>query len=210
MDVCFLFTCSHAPVTGGYTKVSRVKKIVLVLGGARSGKSEFAERYVLHAGNLCGYIATAEILDEEMAERVKLHQARREKRWITFEAPYQAERVFPEAGERTDAILFDDITLYLSNILYGKDAPQGTTAEKAAVVRECMQQLLDAAKACGRTVVFVSNEVGSGIVPDNAMAREYRDISGWVNQQIGEAADQVFYVVAGQAVDIKRLAFKFE
>lgn len=210
MDVCFLFTCSHAPVTGGYTKVSRVKKIVLVLGGARSGKSEFAERYVLHAGNLCGYIATAEILDEEMAERVKLHQARREKRWITFEAPYQAERVFPEAGERTDAILFDDITLYLSNILYGKDAPQGTTAEKAAVVRECMQQLLDAAKACGRTVVFVSNEVGSGIVPDNAMAREYRDISGWVNQQIGEVADQVFYVVAGQAVDIKRLAFKFE
>ncbi len=87
-------------------------KLVLVLGGARSGKSEFAEKYVLHAGNLCGYIATAEILDEEMAERVKLHRSRREKRWITFEAPYFAEQVFPEAGERTDAILFDDITIY--------------------------------------------------------------------------------------------------
>lgn len=190
--------------------MGRDNKLVLVLGGARSGKSEFAEKYVLHAGNLCGYIATAEILDEEMDERVKLHQARRGKRWITFEAPYQAELVFAEAGQRTDAILFDDITLYLSNILYGKDAPQGTTAEKAAMVRERMQALLDAAKTCGRTVVFVSNEVGNGIVPDNAMAREYRDISGWVNQQIGEAADQVFYVVAGQAVDIKRLAFKFE
>lgn len=165
---------------------------------------------MLHAGNLCGYIATAEILDEEMAERVKLHKARREKRWITFEAPYEAEKIFPEAGERTDAILFDDITLYLSNMLYGNDAPRGTTAEKAAVVRQRMQALLDAAKDCGRTVVFVSNEVGNGIVPDNAMAREYRDISGWVNQQIGEAADQVFYVVAGQAVDIKRLAFRFE
>ena len=190
--------------------MNRDNRLVLVLGGARSGKSEFAEKYVLHAGNRCGYIATAEILDEEMAERVKLHQARREKRWITFEAPYHAENVFPEAGERTDAILFDDITLYLSNILYGKDAPQGTTAEKAAVVREHIQALLDAAKRCGRTVVFVSNEVGSGIVPDNAMAREYRDISGWVNQQIGEAAGRVFYVVAGQAVDIKRLAFRFD
>ncbi len=184
-------------------------ELVLVLGGARSGKSEFAEKYVLHAGNLCGYIATAEILDDEMEERVKLHQARREKRWLTFEAPYGAEKIFPAAGERTDAILFDDITIYLSNMLYGKNALQGSTAEKAAVVRERIQALLDAARACGRTVVFVSNEVGSGIVPDNAMAREYRDISGWVNQQIGEAADHVFYVVAGQAVDIKRLAFRF-
>ena len=145
-----------------------------------------------------------------MAERVKLHRSRREKRWITFEAPYFAEQVFPEAGERTDAILFDDITIYLSNMLYGNNAPQGTTAEKADVVRNRIQRLLDAARTCGKTVVFVSNEVGSGIVPDNAMAREYRDISGWVNQQIGEAADQVFYVVAGQAVDIKRLAFRFE
>ena len=185
--------------------MSKENKLVLVLGGARSGKSEFAEKFVLHAGNLCGYIATAEILDEEMAERVKLHKARREKRWITFEAPYEAEKIFPEAGERTDAILFDDITLY------SNDAPaEAGAAEKAAVVRQRMQALLDAAKACGRTVVFVSNEVGNGIVPDNAMAREYRDISGWVNQQIGEAADQVFYVVAGQAVDIKRLAFRFE
>jgi adenosylcobinamide kinase/adenosylcobinamide-phosphate guanylyltransferase len=195
---------------GGFVTMTAESKLVLVLGGARSGKSEFAEKFVLHAGNLCGYIATAEILDEEMAERIKLHRDRRGKRWITFEAPYEAEKVFPEAGERTDAILFDDITIYLSNMLYGKNAPQGTTAEKAAVVRKRIQALLAAARACGRTVVFVSNEVGSGIVPDNAMAREYRDISGWVNQQIGEAADQVFYVVAGQAVDIKRLAFRFE
>ena len=185
-------------------------KIVLVLGGARSGKSEFAEKYVLHAGAVCGYIATAEILDAEMAERVRLHRERRKKRWITFEAPYHAEDVFPEAGARTDAILFDDITLYLSNMLYGNNAPEGSTAEKGEFVRKKIKLLLDAARKCCKTVVFVSNEVGGGIVPDNAMAREYRDISGWVNQLIGEAADQVFYVVAGQAVDIKRLAFKFE
>ncbi|HBX74791.1 MAG TPA: hypothetical protein DEG55_01405, partial [Acidaminococcaceae bacterium] len=73
-------------VTGGQYTLNSDNKLVLVLGGARSGKSEFAEKYVLHAGNLCGYVATAEILDDEMAERVKLHRARREKRWITFEA----------------------------------------------------------------------------------------------------------------------------
>lgn len=109
--------------------------IVLVLGGARSGKSEFAEKFVLHAGALCGYVATAEILDDEMRERVALHQARRRKRWLTFESPYAAEEILPEAGARTDAILFDDITIYLSNMLYGKNAPQGTTAEKALYVK---------------------------------------------------------------------------
>ena len=115
-------------ISGGQDTVDTENKLVLVLGGARSGKSEFAENFVLHAGAVCSYIATAEILDAEMAERVKLHQARRKNRWITFEAPYHAEDVFPEAGERTDAILFDDITLYLSNLLYGQGAPAGTAA----------------------------------------------------------------------------------
>ena len=189
--------------------MERQGKLVLVLGGARSGKSEFAERYVLHAGALCGYMATAEILDEEMRERVALHQARRTKRWLTFEAPYEAEKILPEAAERTDAILFDDITMYLCNLLYGKGAPSGTVAEKTMYVKERIAALLEAAAACGKTVVFVSSEVGSGIVPDHPMAREYRDIAGLVNQQIGAEAGQVFYVMAGQAVDIKKLAFRF-
>lgn len=94
-------------------------------------------------------------------------------------------------------------------MLYGKNAPQGTTAEKALYVKKRIEALLAAAAACGKTVVFVSNEVGAGIVPDNPLAREYRDIAGWVNQQIGAAAGQVFYVIAGQAVDIKKLAFTF-
>ena len=127
-------------------------KLVLVTGGARSGKSEFAERYVLHYGEKCAYIATAEILDAEMAERVRLHRARRpQTRWINFEAPYDAHEVMAN----------------------------------------------------------VTNEVGAGIVPENAMAREYRDIAGWVNQQVAEEADSVFYCVAGQAVDMKKLAFKY-
>lgn len=185
-------------------------KLVLVLGGARSGKSGFAEKYTLHSGSYCGYIATAEILDEEMAERVRIHRARRDNRWITFEAPYEAHTVLEDAGHRCDSILFDDVTMFVCNILYGKEALTGTTEEKGAVVREKVKLLMDAARKTGKTVVFVSNETGCGIVPDNPMAREYRDISGWVNQQIGEAADAVYVVVAGQAVDIKKLAFKFE
>ena len=186
-------------------------KLVLVTGGARSGKSEFAERYVLHYGKKCAYIATAEILDAEMAERVRLHQARRpQTRWINFEAPYNAHEVMTKAACEADAVLFDCLTLYMSNLLYGKNAPQGTTEEKAQVVKAEIAKLLAAARQSGKTVVFVTNEVGAGIVPENAMAREYRDIAGWVNQQVAEEADSVFYCVAGQAVDMKKLAFKFE
>ena len=134
-------------------------KIVLVTGGARSGKSEFAEKYVLHYGAKCAYIATAEILDEEMAERVRLHKARRPRtRWINFEAPYNAHEVLCEAAQEADAVLFDCLTLYMSNLLYGKNAPQGTTEEKAQVVKAEIAKLIEAAEAGGKITVFVCNK----------------------------------------------------
>ena len=146
-----------------------------------------------------------------MVERVRLHKARRpQTRWINFEAPYNAHEVLGEAAQEADAVLFDCLTLYMSNLLYGKNAPQGTTEEKAQVVKTEIAKLIEAAEAGGKITVFVTNEVGAGIVPENAMAREYRDIAGWVNQQVADAADSVFYCVAGQAVDMKKLAFKFE
>lgn len=186
-------------------------KLVMVTGGSRSGKSEFAERYVLHFSPRCDYIATAEILDEEMAERVRLHRRRRSGgRWVNHEAPYHAERVFQELGEGTGAVLFDCLTIYLSNLMYGKEAPQGSFPERAESVLAEIDKLIEAARGCGRTVVFVTNEVGSGIVPGNQMSREYRDLAGWVNQRVADAADQVFYCVAGQAVDMKKFAYKFE
>lgn len=185
-------------------------KLVLVLGGARSGKSSFAERFVLNYGYKCAYIATAEILDDEMAERVKQHQLRRKNnRWVNFEAPYNAEQMVAQAGEAADCILFDCLTLYLSNLMYGKNAPN-SFEDKCVYVKNEVDKLITAARSTNKTVVFVSNDVGSGIVPDNQMAREYRDVAGWLNQQVGCEADSVFYVIAGQAVDIKKLAFKFE
>ena len=91
-------------------------KLILVTGGARSGKSEFAERYVLHYSPKCDYIATAEILDEEMAERVRLHRERRnDGRWVNHEAPYEAEKVFASLGEDTQAVLFECLTVYMAN-----------------------------------------------------------------------------------------------
>lgn len=188
----------------------KVSEIVLVTGGARSGKSEFAERYVLHYSPRCDYIATAEILDEEMAERVRLHRERRDARWVNHEAPYHAEETFAKLGEETRAVLFDCLTIYMCNLFYGKEAPQGSFLERCDFVLAEIDRLLEAARRSGKRVVFVSNEVGCGIVPDNQMAREYRDLAGWVNQRVAQAADKVFYCVAGQAVDVKRLAFKFE
>lgn len=112
-------------------------KIVLVTGGARSGKSEFAEKYVLHYGAKCAYIATAEILDEEMAERVRLHKARRPRtRWINFEAPYNAHEVLCEAAQEADAVLFDCLTLYMSNLLYGKTHCRAQRKKKRRLLRQ--------------------------------------------------------------------------
>lgn len=186
-------------------------KIIMVTGGSRSGKSEFAEKYVLHYSPKCDYIATAEILDDEMAERVRLHRERRNNgRWINHEAPYHAERVFAELSNETNCVLFDCLTIYMSNLFYGKEAPQGEFLYCCEVVLNEIEKVLVAARKCGKIVVFVTNEVGNGIVPDNQMAREYRDLAGWVNQKVAEEADHVYYCVAGQAVDMKKLAFKFD
>lgn len=185
-------------------------ELVMVTGGARSGKSEFAEQYVLHYAPKCDYIATAEILDEEMAERVRLHRARRDARWVNHEAPYHAEETFAKLGADTGCVLFDCLTIYMCNLFYGKNAPEGDFLERCDYVFAEIDKLIAAAKASGKRVVFVTNEVGAGIVPENKMAREYRDLAGWVNQRVAQAADKVFYCVAGQAVDMKKLAFKFE
>ena len=188
-----------------------MSKLVLVTGGSRSGKSDFAEQYVLHSSPKCAYIATAEILDDEMAERVRLHQKRRANgRWINFEAPYEAEKVLENLPAEVDAALFDCLTMYMSNLFYGKGAVQGDFLTRCNAVFAKIDLLLHAARESNKTIVFVTNEVGSGIVPDNQMAREYRDLSGWVNQRVAAACDQVFLTICGQAVDVKKLAYKFE
>jgi adenosylcobinamide kinase/adenosylcobinamide-phosphate guanylyltransferase len=184
-------------------------KIVLVTGGARSGKSAFAEKYVAALGVPVTYIATAETLDAEMAERVALHRSRRPAAWQTYEAPRAAHEAIARAAGSADAILFDCLTIYVANLLLDPAAP-ATPSERHSHIAGEIAKLAAAARKAAATVVFVTNEVGAGIVPDNALAREYRDLAGLANQQLAAAADEVYLVVSGIPVDIKKIATHIE
>lgn len=180
-------------------------RIILVTGGARSGKSRFAEQYVARVGRHIGYIATAEVYDEEMAFRVKLHRQRRPAEWKTYEAPLDAHNALREAGRECDAVLFDCLTLYMSNILCSLDSITDSH-QNYSLAKEKLDALIEQAKANQGTTVFVTNEVGSGIVPGEHLSREYRDIAGIANQWMARAADEVYLVVCGLAVNIKKLS----
>ncbi|SFT82976.1 adenosylcobinamide kinase /adenosylcobinamide-phosphate guanylyltransferase [Selenomonas sp. GACV-9] len=185
-------------------------RIVLVTGGARSGKSTFAENLAAKSGARVAYIATAQVYDEEMRFRVSLHQKRRPGNWQTYEAPFDAGNAIQAASEKNEVLLFDCITLYLSNLLCS--LPEGELADQDriyALTSQKIGELVSAAQmaaASGRTVIFVTNEVGAGIVPENKLSRIYRDISGLANQQLARAASDVFAVIAGIPVNIKALA----
>lgn len=179
--------------------------IILVTGGARSGKSSFAERLALKIGDgRAAYIATAQIFDDEMNFRVKLHRQRRGDNWTTFEAPFAAEEKISEAGKNFGAILFDCVTLYVSNFLCNAD----TDDEKFLYdnLRGLIGKLIDAAQRSDAVTIFVTNEVGAGIVPENKLARRFRDLAGLANQMLAAQADKVFLCIAGLAVDVKKLA----
>jgi adenosylcobinamide kinase/adenosylcobinamide-phosphate guanylyltransferase len=180
-------------------------KIVLVTGGARSGKSRFAEDYAAACSAKVEYIATAEAGDDEMRARVAMHRRRRPGAWRTTEAPYDAVTAMREAVARADIVLFDCVTVYISNLLLAPGMP-ATAAARTESVLTRWEELLTVAAAGPATVIMVTNEVGSGIVPDHALGREYRDLAGLANQQAAFVATEVYMAVCGLAVDIKKLA----
>jgi adenosylcobinamide kinase/adenosylcobinamide-phosphate guanylyltransferase len=176
--------------------------LVLVTGGARSGKSAFAERLAASRGGGVLYVATAEAGDAEMAERIAVHRARRAADWLTLEEPLEPARtVRAHAGpERT--VLLDCLGLLVSNVLLA----EGEAGDPAARLTRLGEELIALAGAGGRDVILVSAEVGGGLVPTSALARRFRDLLGDLNQQVASAADQTFLVVAGLAVDLRALA----
>lgn len=162
---------------------------VLVLGGARSGKSRYAEG--LARGQKL-YIATAEVMDDEMRARIVQHQQQRGCGWTTVEAPLELAAVLQREDKASRFILIDCLTVWLGNLMHhGRDAMREI---------EALAQTVAATK--GR-VVLVSNEVGQGIVPENAMARQFRDLQGICNQRIAVVADEVVMVIAGIPVPVK-------
>lgn len=170
--------------------------VLLILGGARSGKSRYGQARIETLRGPLTYIATAQAFDEEMAERIAHHQADRGPRWRTVEAPLDLcaaiRAVDEDAGDDTGAILVDCLTLWVSNLILAE-------RDCAAAGEELCQTL----RQCRVPVGLIANEVGLGIVPDNALARRFRDAAGWLNQRVARAADEVVFVAAGLPVVLK-------
>jgi adenosylcobinamide kinase/adenosylcobinamide-phosphate guanylyltransferase len=166
-------------------------KSILITGGARSGKSVLAEQKTLALGSPAIYIATAEALDDEMADRILRHQARRGAEWQTVTAPLELVGAL-EATDGGPPRLVDCLTLWLSNLmLSGRDWDREVLALAALVPR------------LSAPVVLVTNEVGSGIVPENALARAYRDAAGLMNGRLARACDELWLSVAGHPLKVK-------
>ncbi len=168
--------------------------VSLVLGGARSGKSAFAEREVSRTELPAFYIATAEARDSEMAERIERHQMRRGADWTTIEEPLELAQALATWISPERAVLVDCLTLWLANLM----AARHPIGEEVEVVCHVLRE------ASG-PVVLVSNEVGQGIVPDNALARQFRDEAGIMNRQIAATAGRVVFVAAGLPLILKDL-----
>lgn len=165
---------------------------LLVLGGARSGKSAYAQRRCEDLGRSRVFIATARAGDEEMADRISRHRADRGTGWTTIEAPIDLLQAIRQAARYADAILVDCLTLWLSNLML-EDHP-------ITVARE---ELAEAVRQMTVPLVLIANEVGMGIVPENALARRFRDEAGWLNQEIAAVAQEVVLVTAGLPLSLK-------
>ncbi len=182
-------------------------KIVLITGGARSGKSTFAEQMVEAMGGQIGYIATSIPFDAGMRDRIKKHKEQRPDIWETFEKYKNLHELF-DTNEMKDAYLLDCVTLLVTNLMFENsqnwdDIDYDQIDQIEARIQEQIDKMIKSIRKNGATVVMVTNEVGLGIVPENKLARVYRDIAGRVNQQIGHQADEVYLVVCGQPMKIK-------
>ncbi len=166
--------------------------VTFILGGARSGKSSRAQALAEAAGSKRCYIATAQAFDDEMKGRIAAHQEARGEGWSTLEAPLELADAIAAAGASCNVILIDCLTLWLSNLMH----------HERNIVEETAR-LAEALKACPVPVIVVSNEVGLSIVPENPLARAFRDAQGRLNQDIAAAADSVELVAAGLPLRLK-------
>ena len=167
-----------------------------ITGGTRSGKSAFAQSLAEQRSGPLLYVATAGIGDAEMAERVARHREARGERWQTLEEPLRLADRLPEAAKGHCAILLDCVTLWLSNLFFHcGERPEPVLAE--------VERFIAVLPAVDVPLLLVSNELGSGIVPENRLAREFRDLAGEVNRRLAAAADEAWLVVAGLPLRLK-------
>ncbi|MDD2464237.1 MAG: bifunctional adenosylcobinamide kinase/adenosylcobinamide-phosphate guanylyltransferase [Desulfobulbus sp.] len=186
-------------------------RLILVTGGARSGKSSFAEQLVAELGQEIAYIATARPFDAEMEDRIAKHRLQRPSSWQTFETPTEPSQVVTAQGNRVEALLLDCMTVLITNriLTHSVDWDQPNISQLNEIEADILGEinaLLSAAADCQADLVAVTNEVGYGIVPVSPLSRFFRDCAGRVNQRMAAAADEVYLVVSGIPVQIKGAA----
>lgn len=177
-------------------------RLIFLLGGARSGKSRYAETWAREQGGNVLFVATAQAFDDEMRERIARHRQERPAGWTTVEAPRQTGAAIQAALAGHDTVLVDCITLLASNVLLALPEDVAQDAVNRAVLAE-IDALLAVQAASAATWLVVSNEVGMGVVPPTRLGRFYRDALGYANQRLAQAADEVLLLVAGLAWRLK-------
>ncbi|MBI2906579.1 MAG: bifunctional adenosylcobinamide kinase/adenosylcobinamide-phosphate guanylyltransferase [Chloroflexi bacterium] len=185
------------------------KQLILVLGGARSGKSAFAQRLASAEGGPTSrvlFIATAEARDPEMAARIRCHRDARPESWTTIEEPFDLASVVGGVNDH-DVVLVDCLGLWVSNLLL-RDGERMSEVDLESAVLRATQELLDCYQKGRATLIVVTNEVGMGLVPPYPLGRQFQDILGRVNQLVASRADRAYLAIAGLALELKTLASK--
>jgi len=171
------------------------KKMIFITGGVRSGKSRFAQELAQKFPGPKAYLATAQALDEEMAERIQKHKNNRAKDWQTIEEPLWLAESLRQKGDLFSLILLDCLTLWISNLTMARWSEQKILGEADRLLKVCQET------RC--SLILVGNEVGMGIVPDHPSGRTFRDLSGLINQRVAGQADEVYFLVSGLAQKLK-------
>lgn len=185
-------------------------KLTLVTGGARSGKSSFSEKMCFERGQKVAYIATAAALDEGMVDRIKKHQERRPDSWTTFEKQDKVHEIFAQEDiGGYDVFLLDCLTVLVTNIMLSDPCIDWDKVSRDRIdeiengILDQVNKLVDRVLENGHELIVVTNEVGLGIVPENRLARVFRDIAGKANELVASRAQEVFFVVSGIPMKIK-------
>lgn len=176
-------------------------KSILITGGARSGKSQFAQQLAIEIGGRVLFVATAEAKDEDMRRRIEAHRRSRPESWETLEVPLGINGAFSQRAEEAEAVVIDCITMLVANIMLQNQSE--ASAEESAL--EEIRILINQMDRMAATFIIVTNEVGLGLVPDNALGRRYRDCLGRVNQLLARRADEVYLMVAGIPLRVKSI-----
>ncbi len=182
--------------------MSTNRKIILLLGGARSGKSTFAQELACQMSNKVLFVATGEAFDDEMRARIEEHKKNRPKSWRTLEASHNIGKALKEQIADSEVVIIDCLTLLVSNLL----GSECNYAKAENQVLSEINELIAAINSSRAAFIIVSNEVGLGLVPDNKLGRIYRDLLGKANQLIAKHADQVYFMATGIPLEIKGIA----